>query len=129
MIDVDHFKEINDRYGHAAGDAVLRSAARELRDSLRDSDVCGRLGGEEFAVLIPHCTPAVLEKITSRIHQIPRHLSVKLDKGREAVFRFSVSIGVTHCRGHSDDLTAMLSRADQAMYAAKQGGRDQTRIA
>lgn len=129
MIDMDHFKQINDRYGHAAGDAVLRSAARKLRDSLRGSDVCGRLGGEEFAVLIPRCTPALLERITSRIHQVPRHLPVTLDKGREAVFRLSVSIGATYCQGPSDDLTSMLSRADQAMYAAKQGGRDQTRIA
>lgn len=127
MMDIDRFKLINDTYGHAAGDEVLTRVAAILRQSLRSDDLCGRVGGEEFAVLIPECPPDEVETITSRIHE-----AVKSERfvfgNPEAHLTVTVSIGATLSRDANDDLPAMLARADQALYAAKQGGRDQTRM-
>ena len=128
VIDIDHFKQINDTYGHAVGDEALSRAGKILRRSVRSADTCGRLGGEEFALLIPECTQELLETLASRIHQAIREEPVTLDKAQGAVLKMTVSIGATLSRGPSDDLRALLRRADQAMYAAKQGGRNQTRF-
>lgn len=129
MVDIDYFKHINDTYGHAVGDEVLGRVASALRQSLRSHDLCGRLGGEEFGALIPECTPEHLEAITLRIHQAIRRERFELDDSRDACLMVSVSIGATLSRGPSDDLKAMLIRADQAMYEAKQAGRDRSRFA
>lgn len=128
MVDLDHFKQINDTYGHAVGDEVLSRVAQKLRQSLRSDDLCGRLGGEEFAALIPNCTAELLETITQRVHEAIKNEHFALDEGRNVQLGLSVSIGATLNRGASDDLRAMLVRADHAMYAAKHAGRDQTRI-
>jgi len=128
MVDVDNFKLINDTYGHAVGDAVLSRVARKLRESLRSTDLCGRVGGEEFAALIPHSTPAQIESVTRRIHEAIRSEQLRVSDPHADHLRVSVSIGATLSQGESDDLRSMLHRADLAMYAAKQAGRDQTRM-
>lgn len=129
MMDIDRFKLINDTYGHAAGDEVLSRIARILRQSLRSDDLCGRLGGEEFAILLPECLPEELENITGRIHRAVKSERFILGEDPEDYLTVSVSIGATLRRDGNDELTAMLARADQALYAAKQGGRDRTCVA
>ncbi len=118
MLDIDHFKKINDTYGHAAGDAALRHLAHILRDSLRQSDVCGRLGGEEFTILLPgtDITHAhqLAEKIRLRIANAPITWS-------GSSFSMSASFGVT-CGGN--DMDTLLRRADAALYRAKESGRN-----
>ena len=122
MIDVDHFKRINDTYGHAGGDSVLRALSECIGECIRTTDICGRLGGEEFAVLLPETdqTSAIMvaERLRRRIGTTP----VELASGQTC--RATVSVGVAISIG-SDDLDHLLSRADQALYAAKNGGRDQ----
>jgi diguanylate cyclase (GGDEF)-like protein/PAS domain S-box-containing protein len=122
MIDADHFKRINDSYGHAGGDVVLRSLAGRIVECIRATDICGRLGGEEFAVLLPDTDEEMAimvgERLRRRIGALPIHL------GKDAACEATVSIGVTLLRD-GDDLDSMLSRADQALYAAKNGGRNQ----
>jgi len=123
QLDLDHFKSINDTFGHAAGDEALRAFGQLLRESLRSSDVCGRLGGEEFAVVLPH-TPAneariVAEKLRVACSQIA------IDFAGER-FGFTVSVGVA---SGSYDLEALLGRADEAMYQAKLDGRNRIEVA
>ncbi len=117
MIDIDHFKAVNDSRGHAAGDAVLKCLASTLHSTVRDSDFAGRYGGEEFLAILPHQDEQgaliAAERIRRRIAETemgPDHL------------RMTVSIGVSTI--DSDGVDAMLSRADRAMYAAKAAGRN-----
>lgn len=128
MVDIDYFKKINDTYGHAVGDEVLSRVARNLRRSLRSDDLCGRVGGEEFAALIADCTPERLAVLTRRIHDAINGECFELDDRQSECLTVSVSIGATLSRGAPDDLKTMLARADRAMYTAKQAGRDQTHI-
>lgn len=121
MIDIDHFKQVNDEYGHPEGDAVLRHFGQRLPQNLRSTDLCGRYGGEEFIVLMP-ATPQANAVLT--MERLRRRLAedrVALSGGRE--LSFTVSIGVAEWkRGMSvDDL---IGWADQALYQAKQGGRN-----
>ena len=122
IADLDHFKQINDRFGHAAGDRALEHFVDTCRAELRDSDAIGRLGGEEFGLLLPATDLAggreVVERLRLRLKAVP---SPKLP----ASVGLSVSIGITELS--SDDLPErIMSRADTALYAAKTGGRDRT---
>jgi diguanylate cyclase (GGDEF)-like protein/PAS domain S-box-containing protein len=126
LIDLDFFKQVNDTHGHEAGDIVLRSVAALLEKTVRRTDQVGRLGGDEFAVLLPGVDdPAHAEQIAAAIIaglQTP----IAIGEGLEA--RIGGSIGITFAGGESDSLAAMLRRADEAMYAAKQAGRCQSRL-
>lgn len=126
MIDIDHFKNINDTYGHAAGDEALRETAQRLRAVLRREDLCGRIGGEEFLVLIPECTPYFLKDITQRIHAAIRH-EVLLPHTQQPL-TITVSIGATLCDPAPPLLEPMLLQADKALYTAKEQGRNRTRL-
>jgi len=120
MIDLDHFKNINDTYGHAAGDEVLKKLATTFAANLRGPDILGRMGGEEFAVVLPECVIDAAEQAAERLRQILAKGEVPSAQG---AITFTISIGVVG-RTDGEDLTTALDRADKAMYAAKQGGRN-----
>ena len=120
VIDLDLFKDINDRYGHAAGDRVLATVATKLKEVLRESDVLCRYGGEEFVLLLPETTVtdarALLEKLRLHIEQCPfRH--------KDTPVRVTLSCGIAQFHA-SDTVEPVFERADQAMYRAKSGGRN-----
>lgn len=120
-LDADHFKSVNDRYGHPVGDAVLRHLARLLTTELREVDVVGRMGGEEFAVLLPGVggaqARAVAERLRARVGSTP----VETERG---VVRLTVSVGVAERRAETVSLGALIRASDDALLAAKQAGRD-----
>jgi len=122
IADIDHFKAVNDTHGHLAGDAVLAAVSAAMRDLLRDCDLCGRFGGEEFALLLPRTTAAQALEITERIRQGISQLAIPRDGG--AAIRVTISVGVavpSQARRTLDDL---LAAADHALYQAKRSGRD-----
>jgi diguanylate cyclase (GGDEF)-like protein/PAS domain S-box-containing protein len=121
MIDLDHFKLVNDSFGHAAGDAVLRHFARELREELRNVDIAGRIGGEEFAVLLPQSTQTEASIFAERFRK-RMEASVVSIKGHE--ISITVSIGIASMCMHDDSADQSLIRADDAMYRAKDAGRN-----
>ncbi|WP_323141362.1 GGDEF domain-containing protein [Massilia phyllosphaerae] len=115
VFDVDHFKAINDTHGHAAGDAVLADIVLRTEAAIRNLDACARLGGEEFAVLLPDTGPDTARLVAGR-------LRTALDQAAGGV-RYTVSIGVASLAA-GESLSALLKRADAALYAAKAGGRN-----
>jgi two-component system cell cycle response regulator len=126
-VDVDHFKGINDRYGHAVGDEVLQAIAQRIRLQLRGADIVARYGGEEFAVLLPQADLAraadVAERIRRAIAETPVPISGSID-----VLTVTASVGVATYGGIAGDADAhvrrLLSAADAALYRAKQQGRN-----
>jgi len=123
MLDIDHFKSVNDRFGHEAGDAVLRDLAERLRTGLRSSDLPGRIGGEEFAALLPETTAEQAEGLAERL----RAAIAASPLGPGA--RITVSLGVALALPASEDsIDAVLRRADAALYRAKAGGRNQVAL-
>jgi diguanylate cyclase len=120
MLDIDHFKAINDRHGHPAGDAVLRGVAQILRDTLREEDLPGRYGGEEFGVVLPNTSAAgaavAAERVRARIE------AAVLE--RRAGIRATASIGFAELGPQDADCAAWIARADRALYAAKAAGRN-----
>ncbi|MCX7839493.1 MAG: diguanylate cyclase [Anaerolineae bacterium] len=122
MLDIDHFKKINDRYGHAVGDLVLKKLAEYLHNNLRAADVLGRYGGEEFVVLMPETDLKTARQIAERLCHGIRALTTDTLRGP---LRFTVSIGVAALNPtHDATLDELIQRADRAMYAAKQRGRN-----
>ena len=119
MIDIDHFKSINDTYGHAAGDAVLQQVAQRLRLAARQEDLVGRWGGEEFIVLLPRCDAARVFDVSDRVRRTVAATPVDLPEGGSLTV--TVSIGCTP--GLDDDV---VERADSALYTAKEEGRNRT---
>lgn len=121
MFDLDHFKTVNDTWGHAAGDEALRTMARVLQSSgLRKSDFFGRIGGEEFAVALPETALEGALEVAERIRATVGHSVIIY--GKNEIF-ITTSIGVSQYR-HDDTLETLLQRADHAMYEAKQTGRN-----
>jgi diguanylate cyclase (GGDEF)-like protein/PAS domain S-box-containing protein len=128
ILDLDYFKNINDTYGHALGDRVLEKVADTLRQALRDDDLVVRLGGEEFAVLLPSATAAVTKRIGERLANMIREIRVPIDKSGDEYVHVTASFGATvggEGRQKSIDLADAMKVADAAMYAAKDAGRDQ----
>ncbi|NVE01572.1 CHASE domain-containing protein [Massilia sp. BJB1822] len=126
MLDLDHFKRINDEHGHAAGDAVLRHLATLMRDSQRKIDMLGRVGGEEFAVLLPGADLAAASSYAERLRQ--RIASTPLLLG-EQEFTVTVSVGIAAMDALDASGDAALIRADKALYRAKRGGRNRVEVA
>ena len=121
MLDVDHFKPINDRYGHAVGDVVLQGVVRRANDSLRQSDQIARLGGEEFAALLPETGLSAATIVAERIRQ---HLAERpVIAGGQAV-PCTISIGVAEMQPNDATIDDLLRRADEALYRAKAAGRN-----
>ena len=122
MMDIDHFKQINDGHGHKVGDRVLERLAAVCRETLRAVDIAGRIGGEEFAVLLPQTDPAEALEVAERLRAAMAAASVPMEQGPP--LKFSVSIGVTSLTLAGDDVGALLDSADRALYAAKNAGRN-----
>lgn len=120
MADIDHFKPVNDTYGHKAGDQVLAEIAGILSDTLRMPDKVGRYGGEEFLIILPHTTLAGGRKIAERLRTAVNRWQFEIN-GKK--IRLTVSLGVTQVR-KGEDLEQLLARVDRALYSAKHGGRN-----
>lgn len=120
-IDVDHFKAINDTYGHAAGDQVLVDLAAELMQRLRSIDVLGRIGGEEFAVLLPETAIAPAKYVAERLREAVANMDVRHE---DKLLKLTVSIGVVEVSPSMTSFADVMSSADAAMYRAKEAGRN-----
>ncbi|HEX2871944.1 MAG TPA: diguanylate cyclase [Polyangiaceae bacterium] len=127
LFDADHFKSINDHYGHVAGDHVLTAMAQAATAALRTTDLLGRLGGEEFAMLLPDTDLAgamvVAERVRAGVAKSEVQSTEVREGGAPSAIRVTISIGVAELRG-DETFEAMLKRADRALYAAKDLGRD-----
>ena len=126
MLDLDHFKNVNDRYGHSVGDEVLRSFAREVTGLLRTVDVFGRLGGEEFAVLLPETDTEGAVVFAERLRNAVAAMQVPVENGAVGI---TVSIGIAKVCAGGASLDQVLVAADRALYRAKESGRNQTVLA
>jgi diguanylate cyclase (GGDEF)-like protein len=127
MIDVDHFKAVNDAYGHHAGDVALQSLVATSRQALRDWDVLGRMGGEEFAVLLPETDTDQAILVAERLRQTVAAVGIPVEKDK--VVRLTVSTGIATSEDDDTSIEGLLVRADQALYEAKQTGRDKVCVA
>jgi diguanylate cyclase (GGDEF)-like protein len=127
MLDIDHFKRVNDTYGHLTGDAVLAALSATLRGLLREYDIIGRFGGEEFAILLPHTDLVTAEQITERLRAKLAEISVTpgSGSGTETPLQVTVSIGVAALANSRRDLDELIAAADAALYRAKGQGRNQ----
>ena len=127
MIDVDHFKRVNDDLGHLAGDEVLREVAHRIMSQVRDSDVAARFGGEEFVVLLPNTEERLARNLAERIRLVVRSTPIRADQNKALTMTVSVGVAATRARRY-DDATVqgklLVEAADAAMYRAKQAGRD-----
>lgn len=122
MIDVDHFKKINDTHGHACGDQVLQQLSELFRLELRNIDIVGRLGGEEFSVVLAQTDRAQALEVAERLRQTIAEYGVGLSDG--ATLHFTISIGVANLSGADVRIDGLLSQADRALYEAKRDGRN-----
>jgi diguanylate cyclase (GGDEF)-like protein len=121
LVDIDHFKQINDRYGHAAGDAALRDLARICRETLRKSDLVARMGGEEFAALLPDISAEKAYEVVDRLRRAVSEHEICHEGHR---FRLTLSAGLSHSGDGADDFDAVMKAADDQLYRAKRAGRD-----
>ena len=127
MLDVDHFKNVNDTFGHAGGDIALQSLAQTSRQTLRDWDILGRMGGEEFAVLLPETQSDQALLVAERLRSAVAATHVALDD--EKSVDLTVSIGIATARPDDVDVDALIKRADEALFEAKRSGRDKVCLA
>ncbi|KCZ92244.1 sensor domain-containing diguanylate cyclase [Hyphomonas johnsonii] len=126
MLDIDHFKQVNDIHGHAVGDAVLKGMIRTISENIRDEDLLGRLGGEEFAIVLPETCTSKAAVLADRLRKAVKRQSFPSPHG---AFNISISIGISN-PGYDDiDIGPALERADKAVYQAKRDGRDRVNVA
>jgi diguanylate cyclase (GGDEF)-like protein len=125
ILDIDHFKLINDTYGHAVGDHVLREVAIQLRDHVREPDTVARYGGEEFLILLPNSAKEAASEQAARLCKQVRDSVIRVD---DHEIRVTLSIGVAEFHRSSDSWQTLLSHADTALYEAKSAGRDRWAI-
>lgn len=121
MLDLDHFKEVNDNYGHATGDAALREIARRLRENVRPTDVIGRYGGEEFTIVLPRTNLTEARRIADRLCEVIAGTPVEVGEARIGV---TISMGMAGIDETVSTLDELLQRADKSLYAAKAAGRN-----
>ncbi len=123
MLDVDHFKRINDTHGHRVGDVVLQQLAKTLAQSIREEDLVARYGGEEFVIILPETSLSKAEDFAKRLFNEVTELRISLLDGNE--INISISIGIATYPDHAKSWEALLEAADKAMYGAKKAGRHQ----
>ena len=130
LVDIDHFKVVNDTHGHLVGDKALRAVADGLRSQLRVYDVAGRFGGEEFVVLLPHAREEDALSIAERLRTHIAALSIPVNDEDESEphVRLTISVGVAALNGDNRELTDMMAAADAALYHAKVTGRNKTHV-
>ncbi len=121
VLDIDHFKQVNDVYGHACGDALLQSFVRVVQHTLRSSDLLGRIGGEEFAIMMPQTSLPGAVDVAERVRAAIA--DARAFCGENSV-SMTVSCGVVQWRGEGESIEALIAHADEAMYVAKRGGRN-----
>ena len=121
MLDIDHFKKINDNYGHPAGDQVIKTLARIIEKSTRETDLAGRYGGEEFAILLPETNAASARVVAERIRRVAEKLTCTYE---DMEINFTVSLGIAEFNVSFKDYMLWLEKADQALYKAKDTGRN-----
>jgi len=117
MLDIDHFKSINDKYGHLTGDEVLKEISLRLRNSIRIYDVLGRYGGEEFLIVLPDTDFENAKSLAERIRD-------KIKEKLIANIRVTISLGITSIQEKDETINDMIKRTDEALYKAKNSGRD-----
>ncbi len=125
LLDIDHFKKINDTYGHNAGDRVLTGIAKAISASVREIDVFGRYGGEEFVLLLPHVETSSAVEVAERLRKVVEDLRFTTERG---VLQVTISLGVAQLVSGIPSLATLIDHADQAMYAAKQAGRNRVEV-
>ena len=130
LVDIDHFKAVNDTYGHLVGDKALRAVTDALQSQLRSYDLAGRFGGEEFAILLPHARGDDALHVAERLRAHIAGMSIPIgdDPERGPAVQVTISVGVASLDGTSRELTDMLAAADAALYYAKETGRNKTHV-
>ena len=126
LLDLDHFKDINDTYGHTTGDEALRSVSARLREQIRHPDTIGRYGGEEFLIVLPNSEIKAAGEQAERLCQTVRTLQIEANNHS---FNITISIGVAQYKIGDENWEQFLHRADEALYQAKDMGRDQWVVA
>jgi diguanylate cyclase (GGDEF)-like protein len=127
VADIDHFKSINDRHGHAAGDQVLKEIAQVIRKAARAGDVVARTGGEEFSLMFPSATVQQAVTVAERIRAAVQGHAVQLADGQ--VLHATLSMGLAQLPQADGEFAAAVERADAALYRAKNGGRNRVETA
>jgi len=126
MLDIDHFKSINDTYGHGVGDDAIKAVAITASAHLRANDVLGRLGGEEFGVLLPETSMAEAVKMAERLRTVVSQIRLKTDHGK---LDFTASLGVAAWQPDDETDDTVVNRADAALYVSKEQGRNRATAA
>jgi diguanylate cyclase (GGDEF)-like protein len=126
ILDLDHFKQVNDRFGHSRGDDVLQTVVQVIQNELREVDVLARLGGEEFGILLPNTNLEAAHTAAERIRRAIEHYEHPLPSQYRSV---TVSIGVAQLRESDEGLDKLYKRTDDALYSAKEHGRNRTAVA
>jgi diguanylate cyclase (GGDEF)-like protein len=126
MCDIDHFKRVNDTYGHAAGDAVIQAVASAVKKNLRETDLAGRYGGEEFAVLLVDTTEDQANYFAERLRKTVENLSIEYN---QQILNATVSIGVAEFHDDMQEYRQWLEASDSALYTSKASGRNQVTLA
>jgi len=126
ILDIDHFKKVNDTYGHTTGDEALRSVAARLREHIRHPDTIGRYGGEEFLIVLPNSKAGAAAKQATRLCEEIRNTQIDANNNLLSV---TVSIGIAQFRAGQENWEGFLHRADEALYQAKNNGRNQWVVA
>jgi diguanylate cyclase (GGDEF)-like protein len=126
ILDIDHFKKINDTYGHTTGDEALRNLAARLREQIRHPDIIGRYGGEEFLIVLPNSEAEAAAEQASRLCQHVRTMEVE---SNDQTLSVTISVGVAQYRIGQENWEQFLNRADAALYQAKDEGRDRWVVA
>lgn len=126
MLDIDHFKQVNDTYGHTVGDDVIRQVSRAMRAQIRDLDIAGRYGGEEFGIILTGTNAEGASVFAERLRQTIEQMIVYTE-GQQV--QFTISLGISQLTEHIEDYRAWIERADQALYNSKEAGRNRFTVA